>query len=531
MTKTLLKKQMMELFSFLWQDKKKNKNLTGIGLILSILLYLGIFGMLAVIFYFVADLLCEPLAEANMSWLYFSMTGVVGVVMGAFGSIFNTYAGLYLAKDNNLLMAMPIPPSKILRVRLSGVYAMGLFYEMLVMIPVLIRYFVTVKPTVISVFCAVWITLMLSVFVLILSTVLGWAAARISEKTKHKSLITVILSLTFIIGYYYLYAMAMSHFQEIAANPQIAGDFIKGYLSPIYQIGLAAEGNLIAVLWVTITVFGLFGIVYVILVKSYLKMITSNKGEAKVKYKEQPAAFHSVDRALLGKEFRRFLSSPTYMLNCGLGIVVMVAAAVALLIKADTVKMIVAEVFADQQGMIPLLITAAVCMMTTMNDITAPSVSLEGKNLWIVQVFPVSGWQVLMAKLKLHLILTLAPAAILVISVQIVLKLSFPFSILIPMAVALFILFMALFGLTLNLKMPNVTWTNEIIPIKQSMCVMITLFGGWILVMGLAGLYWVMRKYLTEIGYMVLVCVILLTGSMIMLRWIKKKGTKIFETL
>ena len=79
--------------------------------------------------------------------------------------------------------------------------------------------------------------------------------------------------------------------------------------------------------------------------------------------------------------------------------------------------------------------------------------------------------------------------------------------------------------------MPNVTWTNEIIPIKQSMCVMITLFGGWILVMGLAGLYWVMRKYLTEIGYMVLVCVILLTGSMIMLRWIKNKGTKIFETL
>lgn len=531
MTKTLLKKQMMELFSFFWQDKKKNKNRTGIGLILSILLYLGIFGMLAVIFYFVADLLCEPLAAADMSWLYFSMTGVIGVVMGAFGSIFNTYAGLYLAKDNNLLMAMPIPPSKILRVRLSGVYAMGLLYEMLVMIPVLIRYFVMVKPTVISVFCAIWITLVLSVFVLMLSTILGWAAARISDKTKHKSLITVILSLAFIIGYYYLYAMAMNYFQEIAENPQIAGNFIKGYLSPIYQIGLAAEGNLIAVLWVTITVFGLFGIVYVILAKSYLKMITSNKGEAKVKYKEQPAAFHSVDRALLGKEFRRFLSSPTYMLNCGLGIVMMVVASAALLWKADMVKVIASELFDNQKAILSFAAAAAICMMTAMNDITAPSVSLEGKNIWLIQAFPVSAWQVLKAKLKMHLILTLIPATILVISVQIVLKPSLPFAVFIPVVVAVFVLFMALLGLSLNLKMPNITWTNEIIPIKQSMCVMITLFGGWVLVIGLAGLYWLTRKYLTEIGYMVLVCVILLTGSMIMLRWIKKKGTKVFESL
>ena len=135
MTKTLFKKQMMELFSFFWQDKKKNKNRTGIRLIMSVLLYLGIFGMLAVMFYFVADVLCEPLAAANMSWLYFSLTGIIGVIMGAFGSVFNTYASLYAAKDNDLLLSMPIPSSRILLVRLSGVYAMGLLYEMLVMIP------------------------------------------------------------------------------------------------------------------------------------------------------------------------------------------------------------------------------------------------------------------------------------------------------------------------------------------------------------------------------------------------------------
>lgn len=36
----------------------------------------------------------------------------------------------------------------------------------------------------------------------------------------------------------------------------------------------------------------------------------------------------------------------------------------------------------------------------------------------------------------------------------------------------------ALSGLTLGIKMPTLLWTNEIMPIKQSAPVMLTLFGG-----------------------------------------------------
>ena len=265
MTKTLFKKQMMELFSFFWQDRKKNKNRTGISLILSIILYLGIFGMLAVMFYFVADLLCEPLATANMSWLYFLLTGIIGVIMGAFGSVFNTYASLYSAKDNDFLLSMPISPSEILLVRLSGVYAMGLLYEMLVMIPVLVKYYITVKPDFIAVICSILVTLVLSVFVLILSAVLGWAVALISVKTKHKSLVTVVLSLAFIVGYYYLYGKAAQYLQDIVADPQILGNKIRGRFSPLYRMGLAAAGDLVSLLWFSAVILGLFAIVYLVL--------------------------------------------------------------------------------------------------------------------------------------------------------------------------------------------------------------------------------------------------------------------------
>ena len=57
MIKTLLKKQMMEVFSFFWQDKKKNRKRTGKGLLFAVILYLILFGMLAAIFYGAASML------------------------------------------------------------------------------------------------------------------------------------------------------------------------------------------------------------------------------------------------------------------------------------------------------------------------------------------------------------------------------------------------------------------------------------------------------------------------------------------
>lgn len=531
MTKTLFKKQMMELFSFFWQDKKKNRNRTGIRLVLSVLMYLALFGMVSVMFYFLAAALCEPMVMANMDWLYFALTGVLGVVFGAFGSVFNTFASLYSAKDNSLLLAMPIRHSKILAIRLLGVYAMGLMYELLVMIPVLLKYYMVAKPGFFVVLCTLLVMWLLSVFILTLSAVLGWGVALISAKTKHKSIITVVLSLVFIAAYYYLYIKAAGMLQEIISNPQIAGEVLNDKLSPLYHMGMAADGNGKSLLLFAGMVLLLFAVVYGILTKSYRKILITNKGETRAQYKEKYMSAGSVESALLKKEFRRFLGSPNYMLNCGLGIIFMVIAAVVLVIKADTVTEFVTLFFVGYEDLIPLVAAGAVGMIAAMNDMTAPSVSLEGKNLWILQVFPVTGVQALMAKIKMQLILTCIPAAILLISMEIVLKRPLAEFVLIALNAVGFILFMALLGLTMNLKFPNLTWTSEIIPIKQSMGVMITLFGGWAVIVALAAGYYLLRNILSPVLYLACVAALLFVAAMGLLCWIRTKGTRIFETL
>ena len=114
MLKLLLKKQLFEIFGPYFYDAKKNKARSALSTAMYFALFaLLIVGLLGGIFTFLAVKLCAPLVSANLGWLYFALMGLIAVMLGAFGSVFNTYAGLYLSKDNDLLLSMPIPVAKI----------------------------------------------------------------------------------------------------------------------------------------------------------------------------------------------------------------------------------------------------------------------------------------------------------------------------------------------------------------------------------------------------------------------------------
>ena len=209
----------------------------------------------------------------------------------------------------------------------------------------------------------------------------------------------------------------------------------------------------------------------------------------------------------------------------------MVVAAIFLLIKGDMVTQFLPLLSAGNEDLVPMGITARLCMMASMYDMSAPSVSLEGKNLWFLQVLPVDLWKVLQAKIRLQLLLSALPMALLMVSALIVIRPAVEFVILIPITVVIFAVFMALLGLMLNLKAPNLTWTNEVVPIKQSMSVMLTMFGGMGLVLGLGVGYYVLMDSVDASIYLIGVDVVLTAACVVFLRWLKYKGSKIFASL
>ena len=120
------------------------------------------------------------------------------MLLGVFGSVFNTYSRLYLSKDNDLLLSLPIPTGCIIASRLLSVYLMGLMYSGVVMLPAIIVYWICGALTLgscIWAVCFCWLSV--SLLVLVLSCLLGWVVAKISLKLKNKSFITVLVSLVF----------------------------------------------------------------------------------------------------------------------------------------------------------------------------------------------------------------------------------------------------------------------------------------------------------------------------------------------
>ena len=373
MLSVLLKKQMTEIFRNYFYNPKKNAARSKAGIIGYIILFIAIMaGLLGGMFTYLSLAICSALAAAGMDWLYFALMGLLAILLGVFGSVFNTYSCLYLSKDNDLLLSLPIPVNVIMASRLLTVYLMGLMYSIVVILPAVIVYWVTVSVSAGVIFGCLLLMLLISVFVLTLSCALGWVVAKISLKLKNKSFITVVISLAFIGGYYFFYFKAQTLIQDLLANAAVYGEKIKGAAYPLYLFGRVGAGDAFAMLIVSAVILALFGLIWVLISRSFLKIATSSGNTAKKVYKETAVKQKSIAAALLVKEFGRFTASPNYMLNCGLGIILLPIAGVMLLWQGSAVISVLNEIFGERAGCVPVLLCAVVCMLASMNDMAAP---------------------------------------------------------------------------------------------------------------------------------------------------------------
>lgn len=533
MLKVLLKKQMTEIFRSYFYNAKKNQARSKKATAMYMVWFVLIMGLLGAMFTFLAQTLCAPLAHVEMGWLYFAVMGLMAILLGVFGSVFNTYSGLYLAKDNDLLLSMPIPVSVIMMSRLLSVYLMGLLYSGIVIIPAVLVYWAQGEFSLSSVLGGLLFTLLISVFVMTLSCALGWVVAKISQKLKNKSFITVLVSVAFFGVYYFVAFRAQTLISELITKAQVYGEGIKNSAYPIYLFGKAATGDLLACVLVTAVVAVLFVLMWILISRSFLKLATSAGRTEHKAYRETEAKVKSVPRALLAREFKRFVSSPNYMLNCGLGILILPLFGVAMLWKGAELIGLLGEVFGERgAGSAPLLLCAAVCMAASMNDMAVPSVSLEGKSLWLMQSLPVNPGQVLRSKLLVQLILTGIPVLFCVICFVPLGKLSPLVLLLIALQALSYVLLSALFGLFMGLKMPNLSWTQEITVIKQSMGVMIAMFSGFGYTVLFCAGFLLLSGW--KLGFSVYMCCFVglnLILSAVLYLWLKKRGSILFTQL
>ena len=141
----------------------------------------------------------------------------------------------------------------------------------------MILFWINGRGTVQNVILDLILMLVISIFVLALSCILGWLIAKITAKMKSKSFFTVVLSLLFMGGYYYFYFRAYSILQQLLANVEAVGAKVKGAAYPLYLLGKGADGGILEAVSFTALVLILFGLVWLILSKSFLRIATTRE--------------------------------------------------------------------------------------------------------------------------------------------------------------------------------------------------------------------------------------------------------------
>ena len=532
MLNTLLKKQMMEINQSFFRSKKTGKKRSRTAVMASMALFAAVMVFVIGGLFLAMSWMLSPLIELGMSWMYFLIMASAAIALGLFGSVFNTYSSLYQANDNDLLLSLPIPVRYILFTRLTGVYIMGLMYSMIVFIPAIIIYLINVKITPAAVAGPVIFALLLSVFVFVLACALGWVVAKVSSKLRNKSLVTVVLSLAFLGAYYVLYFRANELIKSLIANSEAISSAVMSRARALYFTGDAAAGNMKALAVLATATAALTALVLYIIAKTFSAVATSSGGSPRRVYRERSsgAKVKSIQAALLQKEFRRFAASSTYMLNCAMGTVFMLAAAAACIIKGGYIITTAAQ-FGGSGSALTVMAAMAVCMMMSANNISAPSISMEGSSLWIVRSLPVRPQDILRAKLRLHMIITDIPAVICIVCLCVLLRPGVITALLMFAVVMAFGALSAEFGLAMNIKNPNMSWTSETAAVKQNFSVAAVVFGGWIAMAVLIGLYILLNSIIPAQLYLAACAALFTACAAVLYKWIMTAGSDEFERI
>ncbi len=533
MIKSLLKKQFAEFFRRFFFDYKRNKVRSKGAVVGFFLLYAYLILYMSGMFFVMANSICRSLSDAGAGWLYFAIMSGFALMMGAFGSGFSTYSGVYKGKDNDLLFSLPIPPRDIVVARLLNVYILGTVYSGTAMVPALLVYWFTARPGFGAVIGGLILYVIVSLLVLTLSCVIGRIIAAVSVRVKKKNVITVLLALAFFAAYFFVYFKARDLISDLSENAAVYADAIRGKAYFVYLFGSVGEGSFPWSAVFLAASAGLLALVIFLMSRSFFGNATASEKLSKTVYREKTIRGRSAFAAFLGKEFSRFTSSPNYMLNCGLGVILLPIVGVLLLIKGGDLLSRIPEFEGgfDVKGMVCVGLCTVLCALSSMIDTASPSVALEGKNIWIPRSLPVPAKTILHAKAAVQFIITIIPMLFTSVCAAVITPGNVFVRILTVLFPAVFAFFTAVFNTLIGVCLANVHWTDEVVPIKQSATVVIGVFGVMALAANIALLYIPAGFFMRADVYLGICTAVFAALGVILLRVIDKKGEVLFGRL
>lgn len=313
-------------------------------------------------------------------------------------------------KDYDMVMSLPVNTLAIVLSRMTMVYLINFLIGFAAVLPSGFTYVMYQKPDISGYIMLLGALFLIPVLPMIIALLAGVLIVAVSVRFKHKNLISLSLSTAGSLSAGFLFAVLAAYFYK-TLNTSIFSHH-------------------------------------------------TNKN-----YKPAEMSLSSPFMALYKKELNCLASCTIYALNSCIGIVLgFVVSVMAVFFMPDTLKMQLEtlETMKIILNVLPLVPAVFVSMTST----TAASLSLEGKNRWIMCSVPVKAITVYHAKIAVNLTVILPVLFISTVLLRIVFPLSVIQTIFLFLVPSVYAFFISVMGMYLNIRFPKYDWTSEYYAVK-----------------------------------------------------------------
>ena len=436
--------------------------------------------------------------EPSVSLTLVVMMGLIILMIFTFQA---SIGSLFDFKDFDLLASLPISQKVMLLSKLFSFYSLQLFYTIFLFVPGAVILGVQNHCGIMYYLLMVVSCFFLPMLPMLISSLLAYIVQWISSKfLRFRSLVHYLLfGIMFVLIFVLILGGQSLVFSRISENAlqrlTVLLPFITFFIRGMF------EENLLYLLFGILLNLLPFILFVLIFSRNYTKLNARLKIQGyHQKFKLTALNQQSCFMALLKKEIRTYLSCGIYVFNTAFSSVLVLIGGIAyLFFERDLVVQMV-------ENEVPVNIMLAITFMflSLVTCTTNCTISLEGKQLWIMKTLPVPFKVVMAAKCTLNLLLIIPANVISLILISFSWGLNWLDFIIILGLILTSAFFITFLGLLVNLKIYNLEWSSPVYVVKQSSPVLITVFTGLILGIGCGSLLIAMNLGMYSFGWIIL---------------------------
>ena len=460
-----------------FEGKKSKARFVGM-IALMCVAFLAPLALICMTLWFAAQTMLAMGMGAEMLAAVFTMAQIMVLMLSAF-----TYINsMFFAKDNELVLNMPLKGVEIFSAKLIATYLNELVISALVTIPIaVITAAAGIQAGYGSMFGAgYWILIpfaiaLLPVMPLLLLSIVSFPIALLVQKASRYPVLSAVLqavllmafiALCYLLGYGGGYAMSSDETQVDTGMFQSLGgiSFYTRFLAKA-MLGSSAAGNFFAFLGITVAMAAVAIGLSVLLYRRAIAMSVEGGANTKRKVKTDEHVNKGTFRALVAAQVKTLSRTPDILVNLILTMAMPALMAVIMGFVMPSGAEIAAE---DPDAAMPYFGYFAVGMVVWITMFTSPisnigasfAFSLDKDNIAVLKSLPVTGREVFKSKL----IVSDAVSLISVVAVAVVLAFTadIPFwgYVLFPLLVGVYLISCNAFTMSRDVADPHFNWMN-----------------------------------------------------------------------